>query len=86
MHKNNISADLVRTIEQLYEKATDAVKMNVSTDELFKIAVVVRQGCLLSLTLFNIFLETAIGEYDELLTLVKKWKLRCLATSQGLLV
>ena len=31
-------------------------------------------------------LQAAIGEYDELLTLVKKWKLRWFGHVQGLLV
>ena len=97
MRKYNISADLVRTIEQLYDKATSAVQMNGSI-EWFRTTVGVRQECLLSPTLFNILVEwimsdaleehdgkvsigsrkiqAAIGEYDELLTLVKKRKLR----------
>ena len=31
-------------------------------------------------------IQAAIGEYEELLTLVKKRRLRCFAMSQGLLV
>ena len=56
MRKYNISANLVCTIEQLYDKATSAVQMNGSTGEWFRTTVGVRQGCLLSPTLFNIFL------------------------------
>ena len=33
MRKYNISANLVRTIQQLYDKATSAVQMNDSTGE-----------------------------------------------------
>ena len=57
MRKYNISANLVRTIEQLYDKATSAVQMNGSVGEWVRTAVGVRQGCLLSSTLFNLFLE-----------------------------
>ena len=54
--KYNISANLVHTIEQLYNKATSAVQVNGSIGEWFRTTVGVRQGCLLSPTLFNIFL------------------------------
>ena len=39
MRKYNISANLVRTIEQLYDKATSAVQMNGSIDEWFRTTV-----------------------------------------------
>ena len=68
MRKYNISANLVRTIEQLYDKATSAVQMNGSIGEWFRTTVGVRQGCLMSPTLFNIFLERitsdALKEHD----------------------
>ena len=57
MQKYNINANLVRTIKKLYDKATSAVQMNSSTGEWFRTTVGVRQGCPLSTTLFNIFLE-----------------------------
>ena len=67
MRKYNISANLVRTIEQLYDKATSAVQMNGSIGEWFRIrtTVRVRQGCLLSPTLFNIFLERIMSDALE---------------------
>ena len=69
MRKYNISANLVRTTEQLYDKATSAVQMNDSIGEWFRTTVRVRQGCLLSPTLFNIFLERirsdALEEHDR---------------------
>ena len=68
MRKHNISANLVRTIEQLYDKATSAVQNNGSIEEWFRTTVGVRQGCHLSPTLFNIFLERimfdALKEHD----------------------
>ena len=57
MRKYYINANLFRIIEQLYDKATSEVQMNSSTGEWFRTTVGVRQGCLLSPTLFNIFLE-----------------------------
>ena len=65
MRKYNISANLVRTIEQLYDKATSAVQMNSSIGEWFRTRVGVRQGCLLSPTLFNIFLERIMSDALE---------------------
>ena len=65
MRKYNISANLVRTIEQLYDKATSAVQMNGSIGERFRTTVGVRQGCLLSPTLFNIFLERILSDALE---------------------
>ena len=65
MQKYNISADLVRTVEQLYDKATSAVQMNGSIGEWFRTTVGVRQGCLLSPTLFNIFLERIMSDALE---------------------
>ena len=53
----NINANLIRVIEHLYDKATSAVCFNGSTGDWFRTTVGVRQGCLLSPTLFNIFLE-----------------------------
>ena len=52
----NINANLIKVIESLYSKATSAVYYNGSVGEWFRTTVGVRQGCLLSRTLFNIFL------------------------------
>ena len=65
MRKYNISANLVFTIEQLYHVATSAVQMNGSIEEWFRTAVGVRQGCLLSPILFNIFLERIMSDALE---------------------
>ena len=46
----------------LYDKAQSAVLFNGSTGEWFRTTVGVRQGCLLSPTLFNIFLERILCE------------------------
>ena len=65
MRKYNISANLVHTIEQLYDKATSAVHINGSIGKWFRTTVGVRQGCLLSPTLFNIFLELIMSDALE---------------------
>ena len=61
----NINANLIKVIESLYSKATSAVYYNGSIGEWFKTTVGVRQGCLLSPTLFNIFLERIMTDALE---------------------
>ena len=57
MRKYNISSNLIRVIEHLYNRDTSAVLSNGIVGDWFRTTVGVRQGCLLSPTLFNIFLE-----------------------------
>ena len=61
----NINANLIKVIESLYSKATRAVYYNGSVGEWFRTTVGVRQGCLLSPTLFNIFLERIMTDALE---------------------
>ena len=56
MKKYNISTNLIRVIKHLYDKATSAVLFNSSVGDWFWTTVGVRQGCLLSPTLFSTFL------------------------------
>ena len=68
MRKYSISASLVRTTEQLNDKATCAVQVNSSTGECSRTIVGDQQECLPSSTLVNIFLERimsdALKEHD----------------------
>ena len=70
----NYQANLVRTIEQLYDNAISAAQMNGSMGEWLRTTVGVRQGCLLSTTLFIIFLERimseALGEHDGKVSII----------------
>ena len=61
-HEN---ANLIKVIKSLYSKATSAVYYNGSVGEWFRTTVGVRQGCLLSPTLFNIFLERIMTDALE---------------------
>ena len=66
--KYNISTNLIQVIKNLYDKATSAVLFNSSIEDWFQTTVGVRQGCLLSPTLFNVFLEritTGALKYHE---------------------
>ena len=62
MRKYNINASIIRAIENLYVMAQSAVLFNGSTGKWFRTTAGVRQGCLLSPTLFNIFLEKIMCE------------------------
>ena len=53
----SINANIIRVIENLYDKAHSADSFNGIIDDWFRTKAEVRQGCLLSSTLFNIFLE-----------------------------
>ena len=65
MRAYNISPNLVDAIQQLYMKATSAVFNNGKIGDWFRTTVGVRQGCLLSPTLFNIFLERIMSDALE---------------------
>ena len=65
MKKYNISTNLVQVIKNLYNKATSAVLFNGSIGDWFRTTVGVRQECLLSPTLFNIFLERILTDILE---------------------
>ena len=65
MTKYNISANRTRVIKHLYDKATSAVLFNGSIRDWFRTTFGVRQGCLLSTTLFKIFLEKIMSDALE---------------------
>ena len=48
---------LVQVIQALYEHSSSAVFLNNQLGKLFQTTVGIRQGCLLSPVLFNLFLE-----------------------------
>ena len=55
MKNYNIDHDILRAIKGLYNNSTSAVYKDGTICDWFKTTVVVRQGCLLSPTLFNLF-------------------------------
>ena len=61
----NISVNLIRVTKNLYDMVTIAVLFNGSIGDLFRTTVGVRQGCLLSPTLFNIFPERIMTDALE---------------------
>ncbi|GFO47102.1 endonuclease-reverse transcriptase [Plakobranchus ocellatus] len=65
MREYNINSNFISVIENLYNKATSAVFYNNNIGDWFRTIVGVRQGCLLSPTLFNIFLERIMTDALE---------------------
>ena len=65
MKKYNIGTNLIRVIKHLYDKATISVLFNGSRRGWFRTTIGVRQGCLLSPTLFNMFLERIMTDALE---------------------
>ena len=63
--KYNIDVNLIRSTEQLLAKATNAFQMSKSIVEWFRTTLGSRQGCLLSPTLVNIFLERIMTDALE---------------------
>ena len=63
MKKYNISTNLIQVIKNL--EATSAVLFNGSVRRWFRTTVGVRQGCLLSPTLFNILLKRIMTDAIE---------------------
>ena len=53
---------LVQIMKLRYSSANSAVHLNNSTSDYFKTTVSVRQGCLLSPVLFNLYLENIMRE------------------------
>ena len=63
--KKYISTNLIQVIKNLYNKATSAGLFNGSIGDWFRTTVGVRQGCLLSSILFNLFLERIMTDALE---------------------
>ena len=62
MRSFGIEEGLIQIIQALYNTASSAVLLNSDIGEFFKTTVGVRQGCLLSPVLFNLFLEKIMRE------------------------
>ena len=57
MENVGISQEIINIIESLYANLNSAIILNNMTGDFFHTTIGVRQGCLLSPMLFNIFLE-----------------------------
>ena len=57
-----VNSSIVNMIENMYNKTTCAVIVNGYMTDWFEVMIGVRQGCLLSPTLFNVFLDFVMEE------------------------
>ena len=64
LRRYHISAGLINCIEALYASSSSLVRIGEDFSECFPTSVGVRQGCLLSPTLCNIFLENIMAESE----------------------
>ena len=62
--KFGINNDIIMMIKSLYANSTSAVLLNNMAGPFFNTTVGLRQGCLLSPTLFNLFLEEIMSEIE----------------------
>ena len=62
MKRFNINLKLIESIQNLYSKAESVVYFDGKIGEWFQTTIGVRQGCLLSPTLFNIMLEQIMND------------------------
>ena len=73
MKKYNMNTNLIWVIKNLCDKATSAVLFNNRIEDCFRTTVWVRQGYLLSPTLFNIFLERittdTLEDYENIVSI-----------------
>jgi hypothetical protein len=70
MRSIGIGEKIVNIIENLYDSTECAVAINGHVTNWFEVKVGVRQGCLLSPTLFNLFLEFVMKELKSLTPLL----------------
>ena len=64
--KIGISQKLVNTIKYMYDNTKCAITIDNTLTEWFEVRINVRQGCILSPTLFNLFLEFVMDEISTL--------------------
>ena len=65
MQLYGIPQKLINIIRDLYSKAKSCIRLNNNLTEWFETTIGVRQGCLLSPDLFNLFLENILAEAFE---------------------
>ena len=65
MNRYNINVNTIRVIQNLYDQTSSAVYLNGDIGEWFRTIDGLRQECLLSQTLFNIFLERIMTDALE---------------------
>ena len=62
LHKFRINYNIIEMINALYKDSTSSVLLNNNQGNNFKTSIGVRQGCILSPELFNVFLEEIMSD------------------------
>ena len=65
MKRVGVNKTVIDVIKDMYEKSQCAVNVDGKLTDWFEVTVGVRQGCLLSPTLFNLFLEFVMDELND---------------------
>ena len=66
-----VNSNITLMITSLYHNSTNAIMFNSIQGQMFKTSVGVRQGCLLSPVLFNLFFEDIMaGIQDEHISII----------------
>ena len=65
LQQYGVPRKLIKIIRDLYSKAKSCIRVNNNLTDWFETTKGVRQGCLLSLELFNVFLENILAEAFE---------------------
>ena len=65
LNKYGIDSNITLMIKSLYKNSTSAMLFNSIQGQMFKTIVGVRQGCLLSPVLFNLFLEEIMARIQD---------------------
>ena len=66
MARIGVNKTVIEVIKNMYEKSQCTVNVDGKMTDWFEVTVGVRQGCLLSPTLFNLFLEFVMDELQDL--------------------
>ena len=65
LQQYGVSRKLINIIRDLYSKAKSYIRVNNNLTDWFETTIGIRQGCLLSPDLFNVFLENILAEAFE---------------------
>ena len=87
--KSGMSKDLVKLIQNMYERTSQSLKINQGITKPFKTYRGVRQGCILSPRLFNLFINDLPDIFNEDCHPVKigdEHKLNCLMYADDLII